>query len=88
MNDFAYYAEWSYADLEEQHKIVDEITDWMDKTPSLKIAQIFMQIRKSDLFDELASAIMRYPTLEPDLAFKEYILDCLIEEHETWYALL
>lgn len=87
MSDFAYYAEWTHNDLEEQHRIADEITNWMDETPSMKIAQVFMQIRKSDLFDELASAIMRYPKLEPDAAFREYILDFLITEHEAWYAL-
>jgi len=79
--------DWAYNDLEEQHRIADEITAWMDKTPSLKIAQVFMQIRKSELFDELSSAIIRYPKLEPDAAFREYILDFLIEEHEAWYAL-
>ena len=87
MIDFAYHAEWAYNDLEDQHRIADEITAWMDKTCSLEIAKVFMQIRKSELFDELASAVMRYPKLEPDAAFREHILDFLIEEHEAWYAL-
>ena len=87
MSDFAYHAEWTHNDLEDQHRIADEITAWMDKTPSLEIAQVFMQIRKSELFDELASALIRYPKLEPDAAFREHILDFLIEEHEAWYAL-
>ena len=87
MSDFSTYADWYYSDLEEQHRIADEITNWMDKTPSMKIAQVFMQIRQGELFDELASAITRYPKLEPDAAFREYILDFLIEEHEAWYAL-
>lgn len=87
MNDWAFDAECLHNHLEEQHRIADEITAWMDETPSMKIAQVFMQIRKSELFDELASALIRYPKLEPDAAFREYILDFLIQEHEAWYAL-
>jgi hypothetical protein len=72
---------------EEHYQLIEEITSWVDNTPSMKVAQVFITIRGGELFDHFASAILRYPKLLPDEALKEYILDTLVKEHEAWYAL-